>query len=91
MTKDDLEQIDQLLLKRLKNFAKDEIDPLHERLDAQRDHILAVEKNLSSQVSREARDLAGIIRDGVFPKLDQQDEQIAELQEKVNIIKPRQN
>jgi hypothetical protein len=94
MTKDDLEQIDQLLERRLKaelsNFGKTEIDPLHERLDAQRDQTASVEKNLSAQISLEANDLADIIRDGIFPKLDKHDEQIVELQEEVG-IKTRAN
>jgi hypothetical protein len=59
-------------------------------LYAQREQTASVEKSLSAQISLEANDLADIIRDGIFPKLDQHDEQIAELQEKTG-IKPHQN
>jgi predicted nuclease with TOPRIM domain len=63
---------------------------LHERLDAQREQTNRVEKNLSEQISREAKDLAAIFTDGVFPKLAEHDEQIAELQEEIG-LKPRKH
>jgi gas vesicle protein len=91
MTNEDLEQLDRLIQKRLKA----RIDPLHERFDAQQVQIRDLSKqnndvarDLSAQISREAKDLAEIITEGVFPKLAEHDEQIAELQEEIG-IKPR--
>lgn len=92
MTKDDLDQIDQLLRRRL----KEEIDPLHERLDALsgrisgvENNLVRVEKSLSGHISREVTDLAELIRDSVFPKLVKDDEQIHELQEAVGLKPPK--
>lgn len=94
MTREDLEQIDKLLEKRFKlefsSFKKNEIDPIHERLDAQRDQITKVEENLSMKISQEAEDIAEIIRDVIFPNIDRHEVQIAELQEVVG-IKPRKH
>lgn len=86
MTKDDITKIDQLLQKRLqennlqlrhklKNDIKTEVDPLHERLDAQREQIT----NLSAQLSRKTNDITELIRDIIIPKLEQHNEQIAQL------------
>ena len=49
-----------------------------------------LEKRLSEQISREAKGLAELIRDEVFPKLVVHDEQITELQEEVG-LKPRKH
>jgi hypothetical protein len=46
------------------------------------------EKNLSAQISREANDLASIMRDVIIPKVEQHDTDIADLQEAVG-LKPR--
>lgn len=88
-----LEQLERLINKQLKA----EIEPIHERLDAQRDQINSVasqinkvEKQLSAQITREAEDLAELIRDEIFPKLTKHDEQIAGLFEEVG-IKPRKH
>jgi hypothetical protein len=69
---------------------------LHERLDAQREQIATVEKNLSAQISREVGDLSDLIGDPIIPKLDQHEDRlahhdtdIAELQKAVD-LKPRQ-
>jgi hypothetical protein len=62
----------------------------HERLDALRKQGIEIKKELSEQISREATDLAELIRDEVFPKLTQHAEQIAELQEEVG-LKPRKH
>jgi hypothetical protein len=62
---------------------------LHERLDAQREQIATVEKNLSSQISREVHDITDNIRDALIPKLAEHDDQIAELQEAAG-LNPRQ-
>jgi hypothetical protein len=77
MTNDELQQLDQLIQKRL----KEAVDPLNKRLDDQQEQIIsfakklssveqnlrqdirAVEKNLSEQISREANDIADLIRD----------------------------
>jgi ABC-type transporter Mla subunit MlaD len=77
MTNDELQQLDQLIQKRL----KEAVDPLNKRLDDQQEQIIsfakkfssveqnlrqdirAVEKNLSEQISREANDVADLIRD----------------------------
>jgi predicted nucleic acid-binding Zn-ribbon protein len=110
MTKDNLTQIDQLLQRslqannrqlrqELKKDFKAEIDPIQERLDAQRvqingvekrltgveQQITGVEKRLSAQISLEVDDITGLIRDVIIPKLEQHDEQIAQLQEKIGI------
>lgn len=114
MTKDDLQQIDQLIQNRfdlnnkklkqeIKIDIKAEVEPIHERFDAQRDQITHleqkitdvethleqkitnVEKNLSAKINLEVTDLAEIIRDAIFPKLDLHDEQIAQLQEETGL------
>jgi uncharacterized protein (DUF342 family) len=39
---------------------KAEVDPLHERLDAQRQQINTVEKNLSEQIARQEEQIANV-------------------------------
>lgn len=78
------------LLQEFKHDLKIEIDPIHERLAAQHEQIFSVEKKLSAQISLEATDLAELIRDVIFPKLEQHDEQILELEKKAG-IKPHRH
>jgi uncharacterized membrane-anchored protein YhcB (DUF1043 family) len=96
MASDDLlQQLDTPIQKRLEENNKHiqqnikaEVDPLHERLDAQREQISTVEKNLSGQIS----DVYDLVGDPIIPKLDKHDEQltqhdadIAELQKAVGL------
>lgn len=123
MTKNGLGQIDQLIQKRfegnnrklrqdLRKDIKTEVNPLHDRLDVQRDQINDVKKDLSikidgvkkdlsvkidkvkedlsAQINREAQDIVSILSDVVISKLEQHDEQIAELQEEAG-LKPRKH
>ncbi len=112
MIKNDLDQIDQLIQKRLdtsnkqlrqglrENIRQDikaEVDPLHERLDGQQNQFANVQeqireakKDLSAQITREAQDIVSILSDVIVPKLQEHDDQIAELQEEAG-IKPRKH
>jgi hypothetical protein len=94
MTKDDLDQIDQLIQKLLdannkqlrqeiRADTKAEVDPLHERLDTLRGQIASVEKNLSDKITLEAEDVSEIIRDAIFPKFDKHDEKLADHDDKI--------
>jgi hypothetical protein len=94
MTKDDLEQIDQLIQKRLdannkqlrqeiRADVKAEVDPLHERLDTLRGQVASVEKKLSDKITLEAEDVSEIIRDSIFPKIDKHDEKLADHDQKI--------
>jgi hypothetical protein len=51
--------------------------------------LTSAKKELSEQISREATDLAELIRDEVFPKLTKHDAQIHELQESVDLKPPK--
>jgi hypothetical protein len=63
--------------KQIRKEIKAEVDPLHERLDAQREQINNVEKNLAETVRQETGMLADLIVD--------HDTQIEELQKAVGL------
>jgi hypothetical protein len=93
MTNDDLlQQLDTLIQNRLEENNKQLRQELQEDIKAVEtklsQDIKAVEKNLSEQISREANDLASIMRDVIIPKIEQHDTDIADLREAVG-LKPR--
>jgi uncharacterized membrane-anchored protein YhcB (DUF1043 family) len=85
MASDDLlQQLDTLIQKRLEENNKHiqqnikaEVDPLHERLDAQREQIATVKTELSELIIQEAGAIANLIVD--------HDTQIEELQKAVGL------
>lgn len=103
MTKDELDQIKQLLAENNKqldqNFRKllkeikAEVDPLHERMDAQREHINRVRQELREDIQAVEQNLSETIRQEAHVISDyfiEHDRQIEELQKAVG-LKPKGN
>jgi hypothetical protein len=86
MTNDDLlQQLDTLIQKRLEENNKQirkeikaEVDPLHERLDTQREQINNVEKNLSGQINAVKTELKEV-KTELSEKIDQQAHDVADI------------
>ncbi len=57
---------------------KAEVAPLHERLDAQREQINTVEKNLSEQITRQGKHIA-TVKTELTEKIDQQTHAVADI------------
>ncbi|GAA5154310.1 hypothetical protein GCM10023321_25900 [Pseudonocardia eucalypti] len=67
----------------LRELLKAEVGPIHERLDAQRDQIDEVRSELSSRISgleHSVKDLAEILGDPVFTKLDNHEARLEALE-----------
>lgn len=59
---------------------KEILDPIHHRLDAQRDQINRVHDELSKQITNEMKDIADIMSREVFNKLDDHKSRIIDLE-----------
>jgi uncharacterized protein YPO0396 len=67
----------------LRGLLKEEVGPIHERLDAQREQINDVRSELSSRLSgleHSVKDLAEILGDPVFTKLDNHEARLETLE-----------
>jgi uncharacterized protein involved in exopolysaccharide biosynthesis len=76
------------LRQEIKEDTKAEVAPLHERLDAQREQINTVEKNLKQEIKQEIKDSEKNIIEQFSPITNlvlDHDEQIAELQKAVGL------
>lgn len=82
MTNDDLlQQIDKLIQKRI----NEAVDPIHERFDAQREHINTVKTELSEKISQQSHEVADILAKAVMPDIDRHEVEIKELQKAVGL------
>jgi hypothetical protein len=54
------------------------VDPLHERLNAQREQITSVERNLSEQITRQGKHIATVKME-LTEKIDQQTHDVADI------------
>lgn len=89
-TKEQLAQLQQLFdannkrtEEQFRTLLRDEVGPIHERLDAQRDQINEVRTELSSRISgleNSVKDLAEILGDPVFTKLDNHEARLERLE-----------
>ncbi len=79
--------------KQIRKEIKSEVDLLHERMDAQREQIASVERNLSGQISAAkaeiTHDVANLVSDTLIPLYDEQEAKITELQKAVG-LRPKQ-